>query len=293
MARRERWCRIARAAAVSLLGLALSACATVAERRDRAASLIQAAGWRAEVIPAGPFDLAAAWSGERGETLTVYLEGDGLAYLGRRRASLDPTPTDPVGLELALADLAQGPAAYLARPCQFVADPHRRGCAAEAWTTRRFAPEALAATDAALDALKRRSGASRLALVGYSGGGALAVLVAARRTDVIALVTVAANLDLGYWVRRDGYAPLEGSRDPADDAAAVASIPQVHFAGEKDGVVGPGVTRAFLARMPEPRRARMVEVPGFDHACCWAEGWARLQRDSGLPEPWPETVPPR
>jgi pimeloyl-ACP methyl ester carboxylesterase len=63
--------------------------------------------------------------------------------------------------------------------------------------------------------LKQRSGSTRLTLVGYSGGGTIAVLLAARRSDVAEVITVAANLDVGYWTQRDGLSPLTGSLDPA------------------------------------------------------------------------------
>ena len=271
-----------------LAGAVLCACATAEGRRQAARDLVRRGGWQWAVLPGQGFDLAAAWSGGRGGILTVYLEGDGLAYLDRRRPSSDPTPADPVALRMALAHLAPTPAAYLARPCQYVTGAERHGCSVAYWTGRRYAPEVVAAAGAALDELKRRAGAGRLALVGYSGGGALAVLLAARRADVASVVTVVANLDLGEWVRRGRFTPLAGSLDPAADATAVAAIPQVHLTGGRDDVVGPEVVRAFLARMPGDAPARLVEIPGFTHFCCWAEQWKGLQRrsDVGLPPPW-------
>ena len=62
-----------------------------------------------------------------------------------------------------------------------------------------------------VDALKRDAGAAKVILVGYSGGGAIAVLLAARRLDVAGVITVSADLDLAYWTQRDGLAPLSGS----------------------------------------------------------------------------------
>ena len=55
------------------------------------------------------------------------------------------------------------------------------------------------------------------------------MLLAARRSDVDKVVTVAANLDLAYWTRRDRLAPLVGSLDPAGVAGAMGTIPQVHL----------------------------------------------------------------
>lgn len=111
---------------------------------------------------------------------------------------------------------------------------------------------------------------------GIRAGGALAVLLAARRTDVAGLVTVAANLDLAYWTARDGLAPLSGSLDPAAQAGAVAGIAQLHLAGERDEVVGADVVRAFSNRQLPTATPRLKVIAGFDHVCCWAGKWKEL-----------------
>jgi pimeloyl-ACP methyl ester carboxylesterase len=261
-----------------LIALALAGCAS--SRHAEAPKLAEAAGWRWRILPAGPFDLAVASSRRGGGTLTAYIEGDGLAYVRPHRPALDPTPTDPVALRLALADPGTGPVAWIARPCQYTLPAHDRGCRSAEWLDRRYAPEVLDSIGAALDDLKRESGAHHLMLVGYSGGGALAVLLAARRTDVTQIVTVAANLDLAYWIQRDGLSPLTGSLDPADAAPRVKNIPQVHFAGSDDHIVGPDVARAYLTHLPPGAPARLIAVPGFTHACCWARDWPSLMTEA-------------
>lgn len=210
------------------------------------------------------------------ETLVIYLEGDGLAYVHPSQPALDPTPSDPVALDLALADPARTAVAWLGRPCQYTLPDHGRGCEAAYWTTRRYAPEIIASISTAVDTLKTRSRAKRLVLVGYSGGGAIAVLLAARRSDVMALVTVAANLDLGTWTAQGQLSPLTGSLDPAQAATAVGTIPQLHFTGGQDRTVGTAVVRSYMARLPQGAPARLVEIPEFTHACCWAKDWPNL-----------------
>lgn len=250
--------------------------------RSQAAWYARHAGWHYEVFDTGGFFLATALSPSRGDRrpLTVYLEGDGRAFVGERTASNDPTPATPTALRLALAH--PGPAAWVARPCQYVERNTARNCHVAYWTSHRYAPEVVDGMGRALDELKRRSGAQSLILAGYSGGGAVAALLAARRADVVGLVTVAANLDIGYWVSHDGLAPLTGSLDPADDAGKLRSIPQVHFAGRRDDVVGPAVTRSYLTRLTPAPAARLVELADFDHRCCWVESWADLARRSEL-----------
>jgi len=264
------------------LALLLTGCGGTQARRERATTLATESGWSSEILVAGPFDLQAAWNpggtGTAGPpVLTVYLEGDGRAFLDTYHPSSDPTPTDPLALRLALADWRKRPqaaVAYLGRPCQYVLPEHGRGCETALWTQRRYAPEVVDSLDQALDLLKQRTATRSLILVGYSGGGALATLLAAQRQDVTMLITVAANLDLDYWLKRDGLSPLTGSIDPATVAGKLGNLPQVHFMGGRDKVVGADVTRAFLAHLPTKAPVRLIEVPDFTHECCWVEGWS-------------------
>jgi hypothetical protein len=290
----KRQGRTAALAALVGAALVLAGCGTYfVPRHNKAAHLAAQAGWDYGMTAAGPFSLASALGpAARGAPiLAVYLEGDGLAFLAGGTVSADPTPGDPQGLRLALAHPG-GAAAYLARPCQYAMTP---ACSPQYWTSHRYAPAVLDAVDAALSQLKRQSGASRLILVGYSGGGALAALLAARRTDVAALVTIAADLDLGEWTRREGLTPLWGSDDPAAHAAALAALPQLHLVGGRDTVVPAYVARSFLARMTGGGGERLMELPDFRHDCCWAEDWpkiARLPPLAALPGWLPQAAAP-
>lgn len=268
--------RTKRAVTAILALLSLAGCAS--PRRDEGPGLAHAAGWRWEIVPAGSFDLAVATPPRlSGRVLTVYLEGDGFAYVHARQPALDPTPTDAVSLKLALADARGGTVAWVGRPCQYTLPEHGRNCRTAHWTTNRYSPEVLDSVGAALDVLKRRSGGERLVLAGYSGGGALAVLLAARRNDVDKIITVAANLDLDYWIRRDGLSPLAGSLDPARQPTEILGrIPQLHFTGGQDRTVGTDVVRSYLDHQVPQAPARLVEIPTFTHSCCWAQEWASL-----------------
>lgn len=155
---------------------------------------------------------------------------------------------------------------YLARPCQYGAMRH---CEQKYWTVARYAPEILEAIGDAIDQLKRKTGATHLVLVGYSGGGAIAVLEAARRDDVSRIITIAANLDLGFWTSHYGLSPLSQSLDPAFVAKAVSNIPQTHYTGEKDDTVGTNVVKSFVSKMPEGSPVQVIEIPNFTHNCCW------------------------
>lgn len=216
-------------------------------------------------------------SSER-HVLVVYIEGDGHAWINPWQPSSDPTPTDPVALRLAAADPAR-PLVYLARPCQYLSEP---GCHSRMWTSERLSPTVIETFQQIIDEARRGTASDRIGLVGYSGGGALATLIAERRRDVAWLITVAANLDLAEWARVKDTEPLSGSLDPAVDAKTIAQLPQVHFGGADDTVVPPIVIESFLARLASTGDARLVLLPGFDHECCWAAAWPRLLELSGL-----------
>lgn len=263
-----------------LASWALTGCAQLPspqERRAVADELALKQGWQAELIAAEPFALVAYLPGlvAKADTLTVYIEGDGLAWLNGATPSSDPTPRQPLALKLALAQAA-GNAAYLARPCQFRAESETTHCSQTYWTNKRFAPEVIAATDTAVDVLKARFGASYIQLVGYSGGGAVAALVAARRHDVVLLVTVAGNLDTQAWTRLHRISPLTGSLNPADARAQLSQIRQVHFSGQSDQVVPPAMAEAFAAGFSLAQRPDVRIMKSYDHSCCWADNWTFL-----------------
>ncbi|WP_163316161.1 alpha/beta hydrolase [Crenobacter caeni] len=262
--------------------LLLAGCASVlpAGTQTAAASAQADARWQRHTLAGNGLPLAY-WQPGRlaaGQTLVVYVEGDGRAYASRDIVSADPTPLRPLALQLALAD-GRPNVAYLARPCQYggAAVPP---CAPRYWTSHRFSPEVVARLSQALDAMKADTGAAAFELIGYSGGGALAVLLAAHRADVVALQTVAGNLDHAAWSAWHGVTPLSGSFNAADVLPKIANLPQVHWVGRDDRVVPAELTRALLARQDLAGRLREVDA---GHADGWRERWPALQRR----EAWP------
>lgn len=289
------------AAGLALLGPALwlapgCAAPSLAERTRLAATIAAEGGLVARRFETGRFELLgyARPALRSGAGLRVYLEGDGLAWRSRREVSPDPTPIDPVALRLAAEDASQSAILYLARPCQYIGVGQPQ-CDPVEWTDRRYSAEITESIDRAIDlaqarpleGLATRGGGGAhggpLELVGYSGGGVLAANVAARRGDVTRLVTVAAPLDLAAWVRRHGVSPLTGSIDPAGQGAVLKATSQLHFVGAEDENVPAELTRSYLAALGDPVDARLVEVPGFDHRCCWVRDWRQLLEAHGAP----------
>ncbi len=264
---------------VPALLLVLAVLGGCADRHQTAARIAEGRALRPDVVATRLFHIAtwrpAAFT--PGAPLAVYIEGDGRAWITATRVSGDPTPRDPVALELAARDRRPN-VVYIARPCQYVTGAQRRNCSPAFWTNARFAEQVVAATDAVIGHYKRQAAAPAVRLYGYSGGGTLAALVAARRDDVAWLATVGAVLDHAHWTRLEGLTPLTHSLNPADAAPRLARIPQVHYVGADDTVVPPRVARAFQQRFPAGARPAVVVVPNADHLCCWTDAWPSLLR---------------
>ena len=259
--------------------LTLTACegGPFADPRGEADRLAAENRWQRADYPVGPFVLRGyhRFDSPGGGDLAIYIESDGLAWIGRYELSSDPTPVRPFMLGLAVRDPSPN-RAYIARPCQYLSSQALDACSPVYWTSARFAPEVVAAMDAAVAEAKRRSGAARVSLFGFSGGGAIAALVAARRTDVARLVTVAAALDHARWTTDDEVSPLFRSLNPADEANKLQAVPQVHFVGLRDRVVPPAVVESYVARMSDRSQVRIVRIPGYRHECCWEDDWRSL-----------------
>lgn len=200
----------------------------------------------------------------------LYLEGDGRPWETRYRVAPDPTPRDPYSLRLMARDGAH--AIYVGRPCYhgFASDP---GCEPWLWTQGRYSLPVVESMVAAIETVLPSSSRPRITLIGYSGGGVLAVLIAARLEGVDEVISVAANLDIDAWAERLRYSPLDGSLNPATQAPLDQSIRQLHLAGEDDRQVPPATLSAFLRRNPT---AELRILEDFDHRCCWVEHWPAI-----------------
>ncbi|WP_306440146.1 alpha/beta hydrolase [Pandoraea anhela] len=261
-------------------GMALGVLALVCgcasrDRNAHAESLAQPAGLKREVLSSGAFRMTAFSRITRPDKpLRIYIEGDGLAWVSRTEPSLDPTPVAATGLALAAADPSAN-VVYLARPCQFTPMADNPRCGVVYWTGKRFAQEVIEAMDTEIGQLAKLVPGQPLELVGFSGGGAIAVLVAARRHDVASLRTVAGNLDVEYVNALHHVSAMPASRNPIDVARQVADIPQIHFSSANDTVVPPNVAKRFAAAVGG-ECVRTSVVKGLSHDGDWAAQWRDL-----------------
>lgn len=205
-----------------------------------------------------------------GGCLHVYLDGDGTPWLGPGRPAADPTPREPLALRLMALDPA--PSIYLGRPC-YLGLNRSLGCHPWHWTHGRYGELVVVSLAAVLRRLLAEGTASHLVLIGYSGGGALAMLLAERLSQVSAVVTLAGNLDVDRWAQLHGYTPLRGSLNPADRAPLPPRIRQWHWMGERDLNVPPASVNPVVEDGPS---IRVAILPGIDHRCCWEAVWPSL-----------------
>ncbi|HZF29785.1 MAG TPA: hypothetical protein VE907_11735 [Gammaproteobacteria bacterium] len=253
--------------------IALAACATTpTERVERLAS---EHGFVREVVHGTRFDHVVYRNARPAAgALHVYIEGDGSPYLDPDVVARDPTPRVPVMLELMALDRAAS--IYVGRPCYFGLYA-TAGCSLMFWTIGRFNLDVVESMAAVVERAAAASGADGLVLIGHSGGGALAVLLAPRLHGVRAVVTVAGTLDTDAWTELHGYAPLALSLNPS--AEPLVGVPLVlHLAGADDDVVPPSLVSAAARKLGA---GEVRVVPGTRHTCCWGAAWPSVL--DGLP----------
>ncbi len=199
--------------------------------------------------------------------LHVYLEGDGRPWVRNRLVSSDPTPVNPLMLRLMSMD--QTPSIYLGRPCYhgFSSVPP---CEPALWTMARYSTKIVASMEQVLRDYMIRGGYSQVVLIGHSGGGTLAMLLAERIAETRVVVTIAGNLDIDAWTEHHGYTALKGSLNPARRVRLDAGIKQYHLAGKADRNMPYHLIVQALRSQPD---ARVLAWDKFDHDCCWQNIW--------------------
>lgn len=226
-------------------------------------------------IQTNPF-LIATWSRITApvHSLRVYIEGDGFAWKSRTQPSDDPTPRKPIGLTLAATDKNQN-VLYIARPCQFIGPPLPAHCDKRVWASDRFSPSVIDAMNDALSQFVKQYPGVKLELIGYSGGGNIAAILAERRTDVRSLRTVAGNLDVAYVNAIHHVSAMPDAVSAIDRASALRTMPQLHFSGDADKTVTPEVAQRFQ-RAVGGTCSQVDIVSNMTHGSDWAAIWPQL-----------------
>lgn len=204
---------------------------------------------------------------QEGDSLHVYIGGDGVPWQNKIFVTQDPGPYHPLVLRLMKQD--RKPSIYLGRPC-YQGQAKHLPCQPAYWTSARYSEDVVRSMSMALNELLKKYHYQKLVLIGYSGGGTLAVLLAPRVPQTQAVVTIAGNLDTNAWTDYHQYSALTESLNPAREAPLSPDIMQVHLQGGKDKNIPAELGTQYLEKQIHARRLHYEHA---DHSCCWQRYW--------------------
>lgn len=255
-----------------LVGAAFAgSCAMPGYYRDQTAMRIASAAWMVKrEIPVGSYNLVAfERMHERGQDVTIYIEGDGYADTLQDTVLFDATPTNPVALHLATKDHATN-LAYLARPCQYTEDFTPRpeqplnSCGEEFWTAAKYRSDVLDGYNAAIDDMKQRYGVQGIHLVGYGSGATIVETLAVQRKDIKTVRTVAGLFDMNIL---------------GPELDALRYVPQHHFAGANDQKAPPAELHKYLQAIGESECIDYTLIQEAEHDKGWVDKWPKLLKE--------------
>ncbi len=217
---------------------------------------------------------------DRGGLANLYISGDGSEFTSPEEWENNPTPKNPVALHLASKDHAKN-VIYLARPCQYTEQnpqtiSKKQDCNESSWKENRFSQDTIDSFKLALDDIARRYDITGFHLIGYSGGGAIATLLASQRRDILSIRTIAGTLDHKAQSNILGTPKLTGSLNPIDITGKITHVPQFHFIGGQDKFVPPAIIHNYVQATPPNNciQTMLVQEAGYDNG--WVEKWPEL-----------------
>lgn len=250
---------------------------TPEERKDNALSLIENKIFTQVDIKTSTFSLFSLQNNQidcKDKNLKVYIEGDGLSWITRNIISENPTPINASAIKLMNQDNDKCKV-YLARPCQFITSNQ---CDKKYWTSHRFSSEVLKSYEEALYYLKNKYENKSFTLIGYSGGGAIAALLASKTNDIKMLITVAGNLDTDKWTSLHKITKLDGSLNPSFYVDKLENIEQYHLIGKDDEIIPKEVFLSYLSKFSKKDKIN-YRFFNTDHNCCWEEAYKIFLND--------------
>lgn len=204
-----------------------------------------------------------------GKLAYVFIEGDGLSWLTPYQISPNPTPTFPVAATFVRPTL-QYHQFYLSRPCQYLLNQNPL-CHRGMWTSAVYSELQRNILNEILNQWKKRYDIKTFRLVGYSGGGVLALLIAIIRQDVDHVITVASNIDVDAWVHDQDISPLRQSLNPRQQLSQLCGRTYSFFWGGKDRVVPAHTHMNFVKGLSQCAKMRTKIIASYAHDSEWSE----------------------
>lgn len=201
----------------------------------------------------------------------VYFDGDGSPW-HHNGLSINDDPTPRQHLVLRLMSLDIEPSILIGRPC-YHGLSHDSNCHPLLWTHERYSETVLSTLNEGLSSLFKDKKISEAVLIGYSGGGTLAQLLAERIPQTRAVITLAGNLDPVSWAKLYHYDQLDGSVNPMERPPLSENILQLHYVGRSDSNIPPYLTESYIS---QKNRGEMIILEQVDHFNGWLEQWPTI-----------------
>jgi hypothetical protein len=226
-------------------------------------------GFRKVLIKGGDFWITTYQKiTDKYKPYVFYIEGDGAAFSGKYRISENPTPKKRMFIQLASIDTRPN-VVYIGRPCQYTPVELNPKCSPQYWTHKRLSDDSVQAMN---DVVNKINSNGQFSLVGFSGGGGIAVLIAARNYMTKDILTIGANLDHVTFTSYHNVPPMIGSLNPIDYAKQIKHIPQIHISGGKDTVVPPFIGDKFVQESSS-RCVKQKIFKDISHHHGWNKVW--------------------
>ncbi len=231
--------------------------------------MLDAKSWHCDIISTTKFDLNYCMPNDitPSKIFNIFIEGDGFSWVTRSQPSLNPTPKQHVALNIAL-NQSKNNTIYVSRPCQNVFDKNFRNCNVDYWTNKILSNDVIFSLNEFLDFTKKRYQIQKFNLIGYSGGGIGALLLAAQRDDVELVVTIASNIDADAWTTYHKILKLDVI-NPATLSKKLSKIKQIHYVGQKDQNVPLSISQSYLSKVKETHNIKVISIENNTHSCCW------------------------
>ena len=127
------------------------------------------------------------------------------------------------------------------------------------------------------EAINKITKNSKFDLIGFSGGGAAAILIGARNKNVNTILTIAGNLDIAAFTKHHHLNPMKGSLNPMDYTAQVQNIPQLHISGGADRIVPSFIAQNFIEQITTGCAKHQI-IKKAEHNNYWDLYWPEILR---------------
>lgn len=173
---------------------------------------------------------------------------------------------------LRLMGVDKKPAIFVSRPCYYQLKMPSN-CKKLLWTNKRYSKVVIESMAQAINKYIQLNKVREIRLIGFSGGGTIAMLLAPHIPNVNTVVTLAGNLDIDAWTTYHGYLPLRGSINPATQTSLSTTIKQIHYAAKLDDNVPSFLIQSVASKQ---KNAEFILLPKADHNCCWVAIWPSI-----------------